>query len=176
LADARTRIGLFIDYFNLQRPHQGIEGLVPADRFFHAASEVLKTLKERVAANALELARHGVPKKPFYLTGQLDGKPFSVHREGDRVILRQAGQERQQIDLVPPTELPIEPVPPEAFASPENAAALPQPLCPDGSPQTAWQPPDAELPPGVSGLDEPSPPHHQPEASEPEASEEGGAL
>ena len=42
--------------------------------------EVLKTLKERVAANALELARHGVPKKPFYLTGQVDGKPFSVHR------------------------------------------------------------------------------------------------
>ena len=66
-----------------------------------AAPEVLKTLKERVAANALELARHGVPKKPFYLTGQLDGKPFSVHREGDRVILQQAGQPREEIDLVP---------------------------------------------------------------------------
>ena len=92
LADARQRIGLFIDYYNLQRPHQGIDGLVPADRFFHAAPEVLKTLKERVAANALELARHGVPKKPFYLTGQVDGKPFSVHREGDRVILHRAGE------------------------------------------------------------------------------------
>jgi len=73
-ADARQRIGLFIDYYNLQRAHQGIEGLVPADRFFGAAPEVLKTLKERVAANALRLARHGVPKQPFYLTGQLDGK------------------------------------------------------------------------------------------------------
>jgi TonB family protein len=100
LADARQRIGLYIDYYNLQRPHQGIEGLVPADRFFSAAPQVLKTLKERVAANALELARHGVPKKPFYLTGQLDGKPFSVHREGDRVILRQAGQAREEIELV----------------------------------------------------------------------------
>ena len=154
LADARTRIGLFIDYYNLQRPHQGIEGLVPADRFFHAAPEVLKTLKERVAANALELARQGVPKKPFYLTGQLDGKPFSVHREGDRVILRQAGEDRQEIDLVPPTE-PVshEPLPPQNSMA--EAEQLPQPLCPDGSPQTAWQPPDAELPPGVSGLDEP---------------------
>jgi transposase InsO family protein len=169
MADARTRIGLFIDYFNLQRPHQGIEGLVPADRFFHAAPEVLKTLKERVAANSLELARHGVPKKPFYLTGQLDGKPFSVHREGDRVILRQAGQDRQEIDLVPPlppAEPPLETTPHEPLSTADNSVmtenvaaqeALPQPLCPDGSPQTAWQPPDAELPPGVSGLDEPMP-------------------
>ena len=36
LADARQRIGLYIDYYNLQRPHQGIGGLVPADRFFFA--------------------------------------------------------------------------------------------------------------------------------------------
>jgi hypothetical protein len=78
--------------------HSGIEGLVPADRFFRAAPEVLSTLKERVAANALELARHGVPKQPFYLTGQVAGQPFSVHQQGDRVILRQAGQL--------PTELP----------------------------------------------------------------------
>ena len=59
------RIGLFIDYYNLQRPHQGIEGLVPADRFFYAAPEVLKTLKQRVAENARELARQGVPKPPL---------------------------------------------------------------------------------------------------------------
>jgi transposase InsO family protein len=185
LADARTRIGLFIDYFNLQRPHQGIGGLVPADRFFHAAPEVLKTLKERVAANALELARHGVPKKPFYLTGQLDGRPFSVHREGDRVILRQAGQDRQEIDLLPPAEPPVEPAPQETSSAAENGAAaenvaaqeaLPQPLCPDGSPQTAWQPPDAELPPGVSGLDDPRRPYSEPAGNEPGASEEGGAL
>ncbi len=162
LADARPRIGLFIDHYNFQRPHQGIDGLVPADRFFGAAPEVLKTLKARVAANALELARHGVPKTPFYLTGQVGGQPFSVHAEGERVILRQAGQDRQEIDLVPPAEPPVEPTQPssaaENGAAAENVAvheALPQPLCPDGSPQTAWQPPDAELPPGVSGLDEP---------------------
>ena len=34
LADARQRIGLYIDHYNLQRPHQGIGGLAPADRFF----------------------------------------------------------------------------------------------------------------------------------------------
>lgn len=148
LADARQRIGLFIDYYNFQRAHQGIDGLVPADRFFGAAPEVLKTMKERVAANALELARSGVPKKPFYLTGQLDGKPFSVHREGDRVILRQAGQEREEIDLPP------SPVGQEGACEAEaELERLPAPVCPDGSPMTAWNPPDAVPLPGVSALD-----------------------
>ncbi len=87
LGDAQRRIGLFIDHYNFQRPHRGIGGLVPADRFFGAAPEVLRTLQARVAANALELARHGVPKEPFYLTGQVGGKPFSLHAEGERVIL-----------------------------------------------------------------------------------------
>jgi transposase InsO family protein len=73
LEDARRRIGLFIDHYNFQRVHSGVDGLVPADRFFHAAPQVLETLKKRVAANALELSRHGVPKQPFYLTGQIEG-------------------------------------------------------------------------------------------------------
>jgi transposase InsO family protein len=147
LADARQRIGLYIDHYNLQRPHQGIGGLAPADRFFSAAPQVLKTLKERVAANALELARHGVPKKPFYLTGQLDGKPFSVHREGDRVILRQAGQAREEIDLVDPATV----------ANDEHQAegdTLPPALCPDGSPTSLWQASGSDVSlPGESPLD-----------------------
>jgi transposase InsO family protein len=91
LADARKRIGLFIDHYNFQRPHQSCEGLVPADRFFGAASEVKKTLAARVAANALDLAQNGVPRKPFYLTGQVDGKPFSIHAAGERLILTKEG-------------------------------------------------------------------------------------
>jgi transposase InsO family protein len=149
LADARQRIGLYIDHYNLQRPHQGIGGLVPADRFFSAAPEVLKTLKERVAANALELARHGVPKKPFYLTGQVDGKPFSVHQEGDRVILRQAGQLREEIDLVDPVEKEV------PRAQETEGDTLPRALCPDGSPTSLWQVSTSGDPaPGTSPLDD----------------------
>ena len=59
LADARTRIGHFIDWYNFQRVHSGIDGLVPADRFFQAAPEALRTLKERVAGNALEAGTPG---------------------------------------------------------------------------------------------------------------------
>src|SRR5262249_17881145 len=90
LEDARRRVGLFIDHYNFQRPHRGLGGLVPADRFFGAAPEVLQTLKARVEANALELARHGLPKTPFYLTGQVGGKPFSIHAEGERASLTRA--------------------------------------------------------------------------------------
>jgi hypothetical protein len=92
---------------------------VPADRFFGAASEVRQTLQARVAANALELARHGLPKAPFYLTGQVGGQPFSVHAEGERVILTRPEGERQEIDLVAPPATP-------------EAATLPTPLCPLG--------------------------------------------
>jgi transposase InsO family protein len=146
LADAQRRIGLFIDHYNFQRAHQGIEGLVPADRFFGAAAEVRRTLAARVAANALELARNGLPKKPVYLTGQVDGQPFSVHGEGDRVVLRQGTGERQEIELVPA------PVPSPAGALPE----LPTPLCPLGEvtglgTESANTDPPA---PGTSPLDE----------------------
>src|SRR5262249_42711070 len=106
LGDAQRRIGWFIDHYNFQRCHQGIDGLVPADRFFGAASEVRRTLEARVAANALELARSGPAKAPFYLTGQVGGKPFSVHAEGERVILTGAEGTRREIDLVPPTTEP----------------------------------------------------------------------
>jgi hypothetical protein len=121
--------------------HSGIDGLVPADRFFHAAPEVLSTLKERVTANALELARHGVPKQPFYLTGQVQGQPFSVHQDGERVVLQQAGQAREEIELVSP---------PAPQATPHE---LPTAICPQGVPESYGALP-TELPPGVSALDD----------------------
>ena len=124
LEDARRRIGLFIDHYNFQRPHQGLEGATPADRFFQAAPTVLSTLKERVAANALELARQGVPRSPFYVTGQVAGQPFSVHAEGERVYLTRAGQPRQEVELVGPPQ-----------GTPDDT--LPEPLCPHGAPESS---------------------------------------
>jgi transposase InsO family protein len=149
LGDAQRRIGLFIDHYNFQRVHQGIDGLTPADRFFGAASEVKRTLQARVAANALELARSGVPKTPFYLTGQVGGKPFSVHAEGERVILTRTQGERQEIDLVPPTPAPE-----------MTKAELPTPLCPMGEViGLGTDEANAEPPlPGTSPLDETLPP------------------
>jgi transposase InsO family protein len=152
MGDAQKRIGLFIDHYNFQRPHQGIEGSTPADRFFGAAEEVKRTLATRVAANALELARSGVPKTPFYLTGRVGGQPFSVHAEGERVILTRSAGERQEIDLIPPT--------PEPEVAKES---LPTPVCPMGEviglgTEEANAEPTA---PGTSALDESWPPAAQ---------------
>ena len=106
---------------NFQRARQGIDGLLPADRCFGAASEVRRTLEARVQTNALELARYGLSKAPFYLTGQARDQPFSVHAEGERVILTKADG-RTEIDLVPPA------------ASRDHASSLPEPVCPQRVP------------------------------------------
>jgi transposase InsO family protein len=140
--DARRRIGLFIDHYNFQRPHRGLEGLVPADRFFGAAPTVLRALKERVTANALDLARQGVPKPPFYVAGQVAGQNFSLHAEGERVILTRAGQPREEVELVGPAG------PPPAELGPP-ASWLPEPVCPHGAPVGSDLPEPS--PPGVAG-------------------------
>lgn len=140
LEDARRRIGLFIDHYNFQRPHQGLDGLTPADRFFQAAPTVLTTLRARVAANALELARQGTPRPPFYMTGQVAGQPFSVHAEGERVYLTRPGQPRQEVELVAPPAPAVD----EATA----ADPLPAPLCPHGAPVSEPEP--TAVAPGVS--------------------------
>jgi len=102
LTDARRRIGHFVDYYNFRRPHQGIDGSAPADRYFGVASEVKEMLEKRVADNALELARHGLPKRPLYLTGAVGDKTFSVHTAGERVVLSRGGGKPEEIDLVAP--------------------------------------------------------------------------
>jgi hypothetical protein len=139
MGDAVNRIGLFIDHYNFQRPHQGIEGLAPADRFFGAAPEMLRTLKARVAQNALALARGGVPKQPFYIAGALGGKPFSVHAEGERMILTRDGEERREVSLNAP-DGPAQP-------------PLPDPVCPAGTVGEHMSGDDEPLPPGISALD-----------------------
>jgi transposase InsO family protein len=57
VSDARARIGKFVDYYNFQRPHQSLEGLSPADRYFGRASEVKEALRRRLDENAVLLAR-----------------------------------------------------------------------------------------------------------------------
>ncbi len=159
LGDAQRRIGWFIDHYNFQRPHQGIEGLAPADRFFGAASVVKQTLAARVSANALELARQGLPRAPFYLTGQVDGQAFSVHGEGDRVVLRRAAGERQDVELAPPPPTVAAAVAATSAPAESGAAVQPEwplPVCPMGEVTgLGSEGANAEpLAPGVSPLDE----------------------
>jgi transposase InsO family protein len=148
LADAQKRIGHFIDYYNFQRPHQGIDGLAPADRFFGAAPQMLATLKARVAGNALELARSGTPQAPFYIAGQVNGKPFSVHAEGDRLFMLGEDGQRTPIDLATAQQIAG-----PAGGEPAMKVELPEPVTAHGLVNADLQH-ESELPPGVSPLDE----------------------
>jgi len=144
LDDARKRIGLFIDHYNFQRTHSGIEGLVPADRYFAAAPQVLETLKARVADNALPLARNGVPRKTFYLTGRVGEQTIELHGEGSRVILTRDGN-REEVELGAPGKR----------AMPGESVELPDSVAVEG--QLRRQPADqyeGDRPPGASVLDE----------------------
>jgi transposase InsO family protein len=144
--DARGRIGLFIDHYNFQRTHSGIDNLVPADRYFAAAPQVLETLRARVQANAKELAQQGVPRKPFYLTGRVGQEAISLHAEGERVIFTKGDGSREEVDLTAPGR---------RADSADVAQELPASLAAEGHPDDHPATRDVvERPPGMSPLDE----------------------
>jgi hypothetical protein len=97
--EARERIGHFVGYYNFRRTHQALDGLVPADVYFSAAPEVRKILESRVEENALDLARHGKPRKAFYLTGRMGDESVSFHAEGERVVMTKDDGSREEVDL-----------------------------------------------------------------------------
>ena len=53
---ARERTRLWLQYYNHRRPHQGIGGLCPADRFFEVQSELRQVMERGISDNVLELA------------------------------------------------------------------------------------------------------------------------
>jgi len=145
LEDARRRIGQFIDWYNFQRCHQGIGGLVPADRFFTASPEVREALASRVAKNAEELAKHGAPRKGFYLTGRVGDRPISLHAEGEKVVLVEEGR-REEVDLSAPGRR----------AEPSEASEVPEPVAVTARVPDLLAPEEGEEEPGpgASPLDE----------------------
>jgi transposase InsO family protein len=86
--DAQERVALWVKYYNHRRPHQGIGGLCPADRYFEVGHELRQVLERQVKANVLELALRGKPQKPFYLVGRLDDRSVVLQAEKGKVVLR----------------------------------------------------------------------------------------
>jgi transposase InsO family protein len=84
---ARERIRLWLKYYNHKRPHQGIEGLCPADRFFEIASELRKTIETGIKENLLEMALRGEPKAPFYMVGRMEGQSVILRAEKGKLKL-----------------------------------------------------------------------------------------
>jgi transposase InsO family protein len=83
--DTRERIDLWVKYYNHRRPHQGIKGLCPADRYFEIQTELKQTLERGIAENSLEMALRGKPTDPFYMVGRMNGQNVVIRAEKGKV-------------------------------------------------------------------------------------------
>jgi len=84
---ARDRLKLWVKYYNHRRPHQGIGGLCPADRFFEIQGEMKKLIQAGIQDNLLEMALRGQPKAPFYLIGRMEGQSVVLKAEKGKLKL-----------------------------------------------------------------------------------------
>jgi transposase InsO family protein len=85
--DAAERIRQWVKYYNHKRPHQGIGGLCPADRYFEIQGELKKTIEQGIQENLLEMALRGKPKLPFYMVGRMEGQSVVLRAEKGRLRL-----------------------------------------------------------------------------------------
>jgi transposase InsO family protein len=90
--NATERIRMWVQYYNYRRPHQGIKGLCPAERFFEVQHELRKTLEQGVADNVLEMALRGKPKAPFYMVGRMGEQSVVLRAEKGKLRLVVDGQ------------------------------------------------------------------------------------
>jgi transposase InsO family protein len=85
--DAAERIRQWVKYYNHKRPHQGIGGLCPADRYFEIQGELRKTIEQGIQENLLEMALRGKPRLPFYMVGRMEGQSVVLRAEKGRLRL-----------------------------------------------------------------------------------------
>lgn len=145
---ARERIKLWIKYYNHKRPHQGLGGLCPADRFFEIQTELRKTIEAGIKENLLELALRGKPQAPFYMVGRMDGQSVVLRAEKGKLKLSVTNDQNQSTQELT-YDLHQDP-------AQQRPAHGPQP-----SAQTQSQPGllgPGESPSGPGGLDRPGTP------------------
>lgn len=97
LADAKRRFSHFINHYNHFRPHQGIGGLTPADRFFGLENEIRKSIEQVMSKNQLRLAIGEAPRTPVFLVGQIGDQPISLHGEGGKLVLSTPDGETKEL-------------------------------------------------------------------------------
>jgi transposase InsO family protein len=85
--EAQERIRQWVQYYNHKRPHQGIGGLCPADRYFEIQAELRKTMERGIADNVLEMALRGKPREPFYMVGRMEGQSVVLRAEKGKLRL-----------------------------------------------------------------------------------------
>ncbi|MHC4946242.1 MAG: DDE-type integrase/transposase/recombinase [Planctomycetota bacterium] len=144
LEEARERLTHFIAHYNHHRPHQGIDGLVPADRFFGAQDAVRDELEAQHAENELLLALDHEPRRPVYLVGRIGERSVSMHGERGKLVINGPDGDLQALDPehlgMPKEEISHERIDREdgkAAGALEYRRNLDDPGIPDPSPEEA---------------------------------------
>jgi hypothetical protein len=91
--EAQERVRHWVKYYNHKRPHQGIGGLFPADRYFEIQGELRKVMEKGIAENVLEMALRGKPREPFYMVGRMEGQSVVLRAEKGKLRLLVDGEE-----------------------------------------------------------------------------------
>lgn len=91
--EAQERVRHWVKYYNHKRPHQGIGGLYPADRYFEIQGEMRKVMEKGIAENVLEMALWGRPREPFYMVGRMEGQSVVLRAEKGKLRLMVDGEE-----------------------------------------------------------------------------------
>jgi transposase InsO family protein len=99
LTEAKERFGHFVAHYNHFRPHQGIDGMVPADRFFGVENQVRAAMEKTMDRNELLLALGEKPRKPVFLVGQIGDQQVSLHGERGRLIFQTQDGNSQEMNL-----------------------------------------------------------------------------
>ncbi len=82
IKEAAKAISDYVEHYNYERVHMGIDYLVPADRFFNTANAVKETVEQASSG-----------KMSFYLTGKLEGQPVRLlENKAGSVTVYLAGQ------------------------------------------------------------------------------------
>ena len=92
--ELREQLALYVRHYNFQRPHQGIGGVTPADRFFEIETAVKRQLAEKIAENSLELALKGHVRKPFMMVGRVGDSCVSILEKKGRISMQIDGVEQ----------------------------------------------------------------------------------
>jgi transposase InsO family protein len=161
---ARERVRLWVKHYNHPRPHQALDGLCPAERFFAIAQELRQVIERGIQENVLELALRGQPRSPFYLVGRMGEQSVVIRAEKGKVKMLVEGEEqpptREVIynleggthDPRSQTEEGTAPLP-CAATSPSGPVDLDRAPSPRGSLSGTGDPPCGAIPLGEAGAD-----------------------
>ncbi len=87
IKEAGKAIKDYVEHYNYERVHMGIDYLVPADRFFNTEKAVEETLEQAASE-----------KISFYLAGKLDGQPVRLlENKRGAITVYLAGQEVKEL-------------------------------------------------------------------------------